>query len=172
MAHEVDPGRNVVDVHEQTVGSERISKSIAQPPRRARRVIPTVIDENRASHGGTSARSISMYAFYRVTEWIDMGPRAVRQSSYVRAWRLKTSAKLLHADLVAGDIVIGRKVRGGRAPTRHDLVVLGKHVLDGHVPIWKCQQQFRNERLHRGETFDRLESGRKIYEVFCKYLIE
>jgi hypothetical protein len=68
--------------------------------------------------------------------------------------------------------VIGRKVRGGQAPTRHDLVVLGKHVLDGHVPIWKCQQQFRNERLHGGETFDRLESGRKIYEVFCKYLIE
>jgi hypothetical protein len=66
-----------------------------------------------------------------------------------------------------GDIVIGRKVRGGQAPTRHDLVVLGKHVLDGHVPIWKCQQQFRNERLHRGETFDRLESGRKIYEVFA-----
>src|SRR6478609_2977760 len=100
MAHEVDPGRNVVDVHEQTVGSERISKSIAQPPRRARRVIPTVIDENRASHGGTSAWSISMYAFNRVAEWIDMGPRAVRQSGYVRACalsRLKTSAKLLHA---------------------------------------------------------------------------
>ena len=38
-----------------------------------------------------------------------------------------------------GDIVIGRKVRGGQAPTRHDLVVLGKHVLDGHVPVGKCQ---------------------------------
>jgi len=70
------------------------------------------------------------------------------------------------------DIMILGQVRSGQAPTRHDLVVLGKHVLDGHVPIWKCQQQFRNERLHGGETFDRLESGRKIYEVFCKYLIE
>ena len=36
MAREVDPGRNVVDVHEQAVGSERISKSdrAAGPPYR------------------------------------------------------------------------------------------------------------------------------------------
>jgi hypothetical protein len=51
MTHEVDPDRNVVDVHEQAVRSERISKSIAQPARRAGRVTSTVVDENRASHG-------------------------------------------------------------------------------------------------------------------------
>jgi hypothetical protein len=33
--HEVDAGGNVVDVHEQAVGSKRIGKSIAQPPGRA-----------------------------------------------------------------------------------------------------------------------------------------
>jgi len=56
-------------------------------------------------------------------------------------------------------------VRRGQAPTRHNLVVLGKHVFNGHVPIGKCQQQFRDERLHRSETFDRLKSSRKIYEI-------
>jgi hypothetical protein len=38
------------------------------------------------------------------------------------------------------------------------------------VPIGKCQQQFRDERLHRSETFDRLKSSRKIYEILGKYL--
>ena len=40
------------------------------------------------------------------------------------------------------DIVIRSEVRCGQAPARHDLVVLGKHVFDGHVPIGKCEQQF------------------------------
>jgi hypothetical protein len=70
------------------------------------------------------------------------------------------------------DILIRSKLRCGQAPTRHDLVVLGKHIFDGHVPIGKCQQQFLNELLHRSETFDGLKSGCKIYEIFCEYVVE
>jgi hypothetical protein len=70
------------------------------------------------------------------------------------------------------DIMIRSKVRCGQAPTRHDLVVLGEHIFDRHVPIGKCEQQFRNELLHCSETFDGLKSRCKIYEIVCKYVIE
>src|SRR6476620_4588966 len=69
-------------------------------------------------------------------------------------------------------IMIRSKVCCGQAPTRHDLVVLGKHIFDGHVPIGKCEQQFLHELLHCSETFDWLKSSCKIYEIFCKYMIE
>src|SRR5215467_9645109 len=45
------------------------------------------------------------------------------------------------------------KVRRAQAPARHHLVVLAKHVFDGHVPIGKCDQQLPNESLHGGKTF-------------------
>lgn len=70
------------------------------------------------------------------------------------------------------DIMIRSKLRRGQAPTRHDLVVLGKHIFDGHVPVGKREQQFLNERLHCSETFDGLKSGREIYEIFCEYVVE
>ena len=68
--------------------------------------------------------------------------------------------------------MIPSKLRCGQAPTRHDLVVLGKHIFDGHVPIGKREQQFLNELLHCSETFDGLKSGGKIYEIFCEYVVE
>jgi hypothetical protein len=70
------------------------------------------------------------------------------------------------------DIMIGSKVRRGQAPPRHDLVVLGKHIFDGHVPVGKRDQQSLNERLHCSETFDGLKSSRKIYEIFCEDVVE
>jgi hypothetical protein len=63
-------------------------------------------------------------------------------------------------------------VRCVQAPARHDLVVLGKHIFDGHVPIGKCDQQFPDQSLHGSKTFDGLESGGEIYEIVRKNIIE
>src|SRR5215831_15819592 len=70
------------------------------------------------------------------------------------------------------DVVIGSKVRRAQAPARHHLVVLAKHVFDGHVPIGKCDQQLPNENLHGGKTFHRLEPSSKTYEIVGEDIVE
>src|SRR5262249_19466705 len=70
------------------------------------------------------------------------------------------------------DVVIGSKVRRAQTPARHHLVVLAKHVFDGHVPIGKCDQQLPNESLHGGKTFHRLEPSSKIYEIVGEDIVE
>src|SRR5262245_57106580 len=70
------------------------------------------------------------------------------------------------------DAVIGSKVRRAQAPARHHLVVLAKHVFDGHAPIGKCDQQLPNESLHGGKTFHRFEPSSKIYEIVGKDIVE
>src|SRR5215468_3691232 len=70
------------------------------------------------------------------------------------------------------DVVIGSKVRRAQAPARYHLVVLAKHVFDGHVPIGKCDEQLPNESLHGGKTFHRLEPSSKIYEIVGKDIVE
>src|SRR5262245_41788945 len=70
------------------------------------------------------------------------------------------------------DVVIGSKVRRAQAPARHHLVILAKHVFDGHVPIGQRHAQAPNENLHGGQTFPRLEPSRKTYEIVGKDIVE
>ena len=66
----------------------------------------------------------------------------------------------------------GGKVRRGQAPTRSDLVVLGKHILNSHLPVGKRQQQLPKSSFFVAARRERLESNSKIYEIFCKDVIE
>ena len=51
MRYEVDPGRNVVDIHKEFVAAERLREPIVQPTGHADRIFSAVIDENLAGHG-------------------------------------------------------------------------------------------------------------------------
>jgi hypothetical protein len=46
MSYEVDPRRNMVDIHEESFSPETLAKSIVQPTGRGGRILSPVIDEN------------------------------------------------------------------------------------------------------------------------------
>jgi hypothetical protein len=50
MRHEIDPGRNVVDIHEELIAAEGLCEPVIQPTSHADRIISAVIDENLTSH--------------------------------------------------------------------------------------------------------------------------
>ena len=51
IRHEVNPGRDAVDVHEEIFLPERLREPIVQPTGCANRIFTAVIDENLISHG-------------------------------------------------------------------------------------------------------------------------
>jgi len=51
MHHEVDPGRNVIDIHEDIILPECLSQSVVQPTSGAHRIFSAVIYENLIRHG-------------------------------------------------------------------------------------------------------------------------
>src|SRR5262249_47245431 len=53
---EIEPGRDIVDIHEQLLGAESLLQPVEQPTRVARIVTAAIIDENPARHGPRTAR--------------------------------------------------------------------------------------------------------------------
>ncbi|HET7381415.1 MAG TPA: hypothetical protein VFJ59_02355 [Pseudolabrys sp.] len=51
MRHEVDPRRNVVDIHEEIFPPECLGQPVVQSTGDADRIFSAVIDENRTGHG-------------------------------------------------------------------------------------------------------------------------
>ena len=50
MRYKVDPGRNVVDIHEELVVTERLREPIMESPGRADGIISAIIDEYFTCH--------------------------------------------------------------------------------------------------------------------------
>ena len=50
IIYEVDPSRNMVDIHEEIFSPEALGKSIVQPTSGADRIVSAVIDENLTGH--------------------------------------------------------------------------------------------------------------------------
>jgi hypothetical protein len=55
MIYEVDPRRNMVDVHKESFPPECLGKSIVQPTGHADRIVSAVIDENPSHHRRTES---------------------------------------------------------------------------------------------------------------------
>jgi hypothetical protein len=55
MSYEVDPRRNMVDIHEESFSPETLAKSIVHPTGRGGRILSAVIDENPSHHRRTGA---------------------------------------------------------------------------------------------------------------------
>src|SRR5262245_26280893 len=68
MSYEVDPRRNMIDIHEEIFPPETLGKSIVQPTGRAGRIVSAVIDENPSHHHHHRHTKQSLYARADVTK--------------------------------------------------------------------------------------------------------
>src|SRR5262249_27107854 len=99
MSYEVDPRRNMIDIHEETFLAKTLAKSIVQPTGRGGRVLSAVIDENPGHHRRTEAPTHASHSKSRGL------PQT--HAPAVNAWLRWTSRFLKGKG--------GRKARGRRA---------------------------------------------------------
>src|SRR5262249_61145560 len=97
MSYEVDPRRNMVDIHEESFSPETLAESIVQPTGRGARILSAVINENHLTNPPLFDPTIAR----KETDYHQWLPDEVQHAG-VLYWPM--DERLLLADLVVDDV--------------------------------------------------------------------